>query len=120
MPRSAANIVAELELRRVSGRGKVLNRITKYWLCLLGMDSSELVKMCYEWQMNNLQVDGWAKKLEEELEKMGLAYIWQNQTEINVTTCKTIRERCNDIQRQNMFADTRYMRYLLICLCAFW
>jgi hypothetical protein len=36
---------------------------------------------------------------------MGLACIWQNQTEINVTIRKTIRERCNDIQRQNMFAD---------------
>jgi hypothetical protein len=55
--------------------------------------------------MNNLKVDGWAKKLKEELEKMGLAYIWLNQTEINVTICKIIGERCNDIQRQNMFAD---------------
>jgi hypothetical protein len=92
MPRSAANNAAELELGRVSRRGKVLNKITKYWLRLLGMDSSELVKMCYEWEMNNLKVDGWAKKL-KELEKVGLAYIWQNQAEINVTICKTIRER---------------------------
>jgi hypothetical protein len=69
------------------------------------MDYSELVKMCYEWQMNNLKVDGWAKELKEELEKMALAYVWQNQTEINVTTCKIIRERCNHIQKQNMFAD---------------
>jgi hypothetical protein len=105
MPRLAANNVAELELGRVSRRGKVLNRIAKYWLRLLGMDSSELVKMCYEWQMNNLKVDGWAKKLKEELERMGLTYIWQNQTEINVTVCKIIRERGNDIQRQNTYAD---------------
>jgi hypothetical protein len=49
--------------------------------------------------MNNLKVDGWAKNLKEELEKLGLAYIWQKQTEINLTICKTIRERCNDIQR---------------------
>jgi 1,2-phenylacetyl-CoA epoxidase catalytic subunit len=75
MPRSAANNVAELELGRGSRRGKVLNRIVKYWLRLLGMDSSELVKICYEWQMNNLKVDGWAKKLKEELDKMGLTYI---------------------------------------------
>jgi hypothetical protein len=32
MPRSAANNVAELELGRVTRRGKVLNSITKYWL----------------------------------------------------------------------------------------
>jgi hypothetical protein len=68
MPRSAANNAAELELGKVSRRGNVLNRITKYWLRLLDMDSSELVKMCYEWQMNN-----WAKKLKEELEKNGLS-----------------------------------------------
>jgi hypothetical protein len=97
MPRLPANNVAELELGRVSRRGKVLNRNTKYWLRLLGMDSSEFVKMCYDWQMKNLKVDGWTKKLKEELEKMGLAYIWQNQTEINVTICKIVRERCNDI-----------------------
>jgi hypothetical protein len=58
----------------------------------------------YEWQMNNLKVDGWPNKL-KELKQMRLAYVWQNRTEINVTICKTIRERCNDIQRQNMFAD---------------
>jgi hypothetical protein len=29
--------------------------------------------------MENLKVDSWAKKLKEELEKIGLAYIWQNQ-----------------------------------------
>jgi hypothetical protein len=48
IPRLAANNAAELELGRVSRRGKVLNKITKYWLHLLRMDSSELVKMCYE------------------------------------------------------------------------
>jgi hypothetical protein len=55
MPRSAANNVAELELGRVSRRGKVLNRIVKYWLRLLGMDSSKLVKICYEWQKKILK-----------------------------------------------------------------
>jgi hypothetical protein len=69
------------------------------------MDSLELIKLCYEWQMKNLKVDRWAKKLKEELEKIGLAYIWQNQMEINVNIRKTVRERCNDTQKQNMFAD---------------
>jgi hypothetical protein len=32
--------------------------------------------MCYEWQLNNLKVEDWAKKLKEELEKVGLQYIW--------------------------------------------
>jgi hypothetical protein len=33
------------------------------------VDSLETVRACYEWQIKNLKVDGWAKKLEEELEK---------------------------------------------------
>jgi hypothetical protein len=36
-----------------------------------------------------------------------LTHIWQNQTEINVTIYKTIRERCNDLQRQNMLANAK-------------
>jgi hypothetical protein len=33
------------------------------------MDSLEIVRA---WQINNLKVDGWAKKLKEKLEKIGL------------------------------------------------
>jgi hypothetical protein len=54
MPRLTANNVAEIELGRVSRRGKVLSRITKFWLRLLRLDSSELIKLCYDWQMENL------------------------------------------------------------------
>jgi hypothetical protein len=46
----------------------------KYWLSLLHKDSFEIVKTCHAWQNNNLKEEGWAKKLEEELEKIGLAY----------------------------------------------
>jgi hypothetical protein len=31
------------------------------------MDSLEIVRKCYEWKINNLMVQGWAKKLKEEL-----------------------------------------------------
>jgi hypothetical protein len=37
------------------------------------MNSLEIVRACYEWQINNLKVYGWAKKLKEKLEKIGLA-----------------------------------------------
>jgi hypothetical protein len=43
------------------------------------MDSLEIIKMCYEWQINNLKVQGWAQKLREDREKTGLEYIWQSQ-----------------------------------------
>jgi hypothetical protein len=68
------------------------------------MNSLEIVRACCEWQINGLNVDGWAKKLKEEMEKIGLAYIWQSQSEINVSVCKIIREICNDIERQNIFS----------------
>jgi hypothetical protein len=62
IPRSAANNVTELEFERDSRRGNVLSTIAKYWLCLLHMDSLEILSTCYEWQINNLKVYGWAKK----------------------------------------------------------
>jgi hypothetical protein len=65
------------------------------------MDSLQIVRTCYEWQINNLNAEGWARKLKQELEKMGLAYtIWQNQAESNANKiCKVIRERCDVIER---------------------
>jgi hypothetical protein len=105
MPRSAGNTVAELELGRDSRRGKVLCMTVKYWIRLLSMDSEETARVCYEWQLNNLKVDGWARKLKEELGKMGLTYIWQSQLGINVNICNKIKERCNDIERQNIPSD---------------
>jgi hypothetical protein len=50
IPRFSANGVAEVELGRDSRRGKVLCPAVKYWLRTLQM---ELVRVCYEWQVNN-------------------------------------------------------------------
>jgi hypothetical protein len=52
--RFAANRVAELELGRDSRRGIVLCLAVKYWQRTLQMDKEELVRVCYEWQVNNL------------------------------------------------------------------
>jgi hypothetical protein len=67
VPRFAANNVAELELCRDSTRGKVMSTISKYWLSLLHMDSLEIVRRCYEWQINNLTVECW----EEQIRRTG-------------------------------------------------
>jgi hypothetical protein len=53
---------AELELGRDSGRGKVMSTLVKYWQRILHMDKDELVRVCYDWQINNVQYDSWAKK----------------------------------------------------------
>jgi hypothetical protein len=38
-------------------------------------DKEELVRVCYEWQVNNLEFDSWARKLSEQLSKIGLGYV---------------------------------------------
>jgi hypothetical protein len=45
---------------------------------------------------------------------IGLAYIWQSQTEINANKiCKIIREMFNDIERQKVFSNTRKKNSLI-------
>jgi hypothetical protein len=49
------------------------------------MDMEELVRGWYEQQTNNLKFGSWAKKLSEELDKIGLGYIWQHPQQNGVS-----------------------------------
>jgi hypothetical protein len=61
---------------------------------------------------NNAQ--SWAKKLEKELNKVGLGHILQNPTENRRgRRCKEIKEKCHDIERQNVFAKLKEKRSLI-------
>jgi hypothetical protein len=42
------------------------------------MDKDELVRVCFEWQVNNFEFDSWAGKLNEQLSKIVLGYIWHD------------------------------------------
>jgi hypothetical protein len=78
------------------------------------MDKDDLVRVCYDWQINNVHYDGWAKKLEKELNKTGLGHIWWNTTKNQRgTVCKEVKERCNDIERQNFFANLEEKQSLI-------
>jgi hypothetical protein len=57
IPRFAANGIAEMELGKDSRRSKVLCLAVKYWLRTLQMDKEELVRVCYDWQVNNFEFD---------------------------------------------------------------
>jgi hypothetical protein len=46
----------------------------KYCQRILHKEKEELVKMCYEQQINNLESGSWAKKVCEQLSKIGLGY----------------------------------------------
>jgi hypothetical protein len=42
------------------------------------MDKEELVRGCFEWQVNNFEFDSWVGKLNEQLSKIGLGCIWHD------------------------------------------
>jgi hypothetical protein len=81
----AANGNADLELGRGTRRVKVLCTAAKYWQRILRLDKEDLVKMCYEWQINSLESGSWAEKLRERLSKIRVGYIWQDLSEITVS-----------------------------------
>jgi hypothetical protein len=64
--RFAINIVDKCEFGRDTRRGKVLCMIVKYWLRLLHMDIHEIIRNCYEWQINHLQLESEAKELKHK------------------------------------------------------
>jgi hypothetical protein len=43
------------------------------------MQTQDLARECYEWQINNLKFERWARTLREEVDEIRLAYIWQSQ-----------------------------------------
>jgi hypothetical protein len=69
------------------------------------MANQELVKEWYGWQKDNIKSDSWAKRVKEELKKIGLASVWQNQYEHNNSAMyRVLKGRYNDIERQNLFS----------------
>jgi hypothetical protein len=52
-----------------------------------------------------MRFKSWAKKMKEELESTGLAYIWHSQQEWDTSRLRRIiRGGRNDIERQNLFS----------------
>jgi hypothetical protein len=50
-----------------------------------------------------MRFESWTKKMKEESESTGLAYIWHSQQEWDTSRLRRIvRERCYDIERQNL------------------
>jgi hypothetical protein len=90
------------------GGGKVMSTLVKYWQRILQMDKDDLVRVCCDWQITNAQYDGWAKKLEKELNKIGLVHILRNPT-----VCKEVKGRCNDIKKLIFSANLSGKRSLI-------
>jgi hypothetical protein len=111
--RCAANEAGILELGRKRRRGNVLHGIGKYRLCFLDVGSREINGIFYESQTNSLKIDSWVKILREEIEKLGLPYIWQSQADIKIN--RVFRAINNTIERQNLFAGFNQNYSLKYC-----
>jgi hypothetical protein len=105
VPRCAANGVAEMELGRDSRRGTAMWWAVQYWQRIMHMSIQHPIRQCYERQKGNMRFESWAKMMKEELESMGLECIWHSQQEWDTSRLRRIiRERCNVIERQNLFS----------------
>jgi hypothetical protein len=113
IPRFAANGVADVTWEEIVGGAR-------YYVCCeyrqrtLQTDKEELIRVCYKWQVNNLEFDSWARKLSKQLSKIGLGYIWQDLRMNTVCGISIeIKERRNDTKRQNLFANIKEKRSLI-------
>ena len=75
IPRNAVRWEAENEIGRESMRGNILCVAIKYWISLKLSARAEPVRLCYDWQVGQPKVECWARRLKEELDNVGLAYI---------------------------------------------
>ena len=52
-----------------------------------------------------MEVKSWGTGVKEELHNTGLAFVWRKQQECNCKELlRLVKERCNDIEIQNIFA----------------
>jgi DNA-binding transcriptional regulator of glucitol operon len=52
-----------------------------------------------------MKVRRWTMELKEEIYNTGLAFVWATKQECNLRNItKMLKDRCNDIERQNILA----------------
>jgi hypothetical protein len=69
-------------------------RDSEEFLVVVILDGVDRVRNFYEWQIDNLNMETWRKKLEDETENLGVSYIWHSQSENCINcVCKTIKEK---------------------------
>jgi hypothetical protein len=69
------------------------------------LEKEEPITQCYEWQKCNIGIKSWAMEVKKELHNIGMAFVWRTQQECNwKEMLRLVKERCNDIERQNMLA----------------
>jgi hypothetical protein len=79
-------------------------RVLKYWQHIALSDKEDVVNKCLQFQINTSNAGDWANRVKDELRRIGLTTIWEEQENLGSRELRRIRTRCNGIERQNMFA----------------
>ena len=86
-----------------------LIKIFKYWLKVINLPDTNLVKYIYNSMVTDLEVDGeivnWAALVKRMLEKHGLGYLWNHQHLLNkndITITSLFKQRIEDIYLQSI------------------
>jgi hypothetical protein len=57
--------IAELQVKRDRRKGKLLCRIVKYSQSLSSNGKQDIIRMRYNWRINNLMKEKWARNLKQ-------------------------------------------------------
>jgi alcohol dehydrogenase YqhD (iron-dependent ADH family) len=76
VPSTTANGAYVRELGRTNRKEKVVERIVKYWKRLWDMDETSLLRKALK-QQTIEKGENWLKKLEQELNRLGMGYVWR-------------------------------------------
>jgi cell fate (sporulation/competence/biofilm development) regulator YmcA (YheA/YmcA/DUF963 family) len=106
VPSTAANGAYVIELGRTNRKEKVAERIVKYWKRLWEMDETSLLREALK-QQTIKKGENWLKKLEQELNSLGMRDVWRRGGENNNNVWKVVSKRCIDTERQKMEANMR-------------
>jgi hypothetical protein len=106
VPSTAANGACVRELGRTNGKEKFEERIVKYWKTLWDVDETSLLREALK-QQTIEKGENWLKKLEQELNSLGMGDVWRRGGENNNNGWKVVSKRCIDTERQKMEANMR-------------
>jgi hypothetical protein len=81
------------------------NNIEKEGTQRVEVDNGDLIKSCFDWQLDNMKFESWTKKTEGQI---GQSWVWDIfgitlRIVILKTVFKLFNQRCNGIQRQVTF-----------------
>jgi len=70
------------------------------------MDETSLLREALKQQAIE-KGEKWLKKVEQELNRLGMADVWRREGENNNNVWREVSKRCVDIERQKMEANMR-------------